>query len=526
MKASGLALLWRNGLSALGEIFLSHSKRTMIMKHAVERAAIWCAVIVGIVLFAETMRAMMLRGPWYDEFYTLYVTRSGSSWRDLLFNHWLTDNHPPLFYALSRATNWLGETVEQRRWVNLAVFAIGAGGVFCLGRSGDGTARRTIALFVIGLCAVTPALQFGAELRSNYLAFVSATLANIALVSFVYPHAEPSRRQSLGLILALTLALNVHYAATVIIMAIAGAFGARLVLARDWRGMARLMACGIVASLPLIVTLALQLGRIENNTRSFWIPPGINAARWTIQNVVVATLSTNWPLTLSGGIGIAWQARADWRERRLSSRLGLCLTLGAGVGLAIVLLLAIQTWRPFVISRYLIALIPAVLLPLAIGSEAVLRRLDKRAGAALLLLIAVSTLVSIQQNFRATVKLPSWNGTSAAVAAYVHQCPGTLVHVDTTGNAAVLALAPPDNALVVPQAYRWMAARYGFALEPDQSRRMAMVCPTIFWTDHAAGQKFTLRERIISLRQQGFSIRSATMQTIDDGWLLITYPDR
>ena len=79
---------------------------------------------------------------------------------------------------------------------------------------------------------------------------------------------------------------------------------------------------------------------------------------------------------------------------------------------------------------------------------------------------------------------------------------------------------------MVPQAYRWMAARYGFALEPDQSRRMAMVCPTIFWTDHAAGQKFTLRERIISLRQQGFSIRSATMQTIDDGWLLITYPDR
>ena len=78
--------------------------------------------IVIVSLVAAMSWAMRLRGPWYDEFYTLYVTRPDIPLSHA-FDRWLADNHPPLFYALVRATAKLGSTVEERRVVNLILFA-------------------------------------------------------------------------------------------------------------------------------------------------------------------------------------------------------------------------------------------------------------------------------------------------------------------------------------------------------------------------------------------------------------------
>ncbi len=65
------------------------------------------AVVYVTLVHAMTV-AMQLRGPWYDEFYTLLrrapwafpcLTPFTAGWRT---------NHPPLFYALARANDMAG----------------------------------------------------------------------------------------------------------------------------------------------------------------------------------------------------------------------------------------------------------------------------------------------------------------------------------------------------------------------------------------------------------------------------------
>ena len=74
-------------------------------------------VVVFVALVHAMTVAMQLRGPWYDEFYTLYVARPGSL--ALRLSPLAGGQSSPLFYALARATTWLGTTVEERRAVNL-----------------------------------------------------------------------------------------------------------------------------------------------------------------------------------------------------------------------------------------------------------------------------------------------------------------------------------------------------------------------------------------------------------------------
>ncbi|MET4898254.1 hypothetical protein RN629_14000 [Sphingomonadaceae bacterium jetA1] len=478
-------------------------------------------VIVLLTLMTAMVCAMRFRGPWYDEFYTLYVTRPGIP-LSLSIHHWLADNHPPLFYALVRATAWLGDAVEARRAVNLMLFS--GAGVQIAWRLRPAPLRRIGWVYAIAIAGAWPAIQRAAELRSNYLAFASAAVAVAALVAFDQYRARRPRLAWAMMALALLVAFNVHLAASIMMGGVVGAAILRRLLARDRRAAASLISAAMLAALPMLGHLALSFTRIEANTRQFWIQGGVNSARWAIETEVFHNLTGNIPVTLAAMIGTVLLARAAWRGRRLPPEADMALTLLLGWAMGCALLVALHLWRPFIIDRYLVALHPPLAMVLALGATALLDRLRGRVALLLYLAMTVAALATIRDQFARTIILPSWYDTGRAIATIRGRCPATRVQVDLAGNRAVLDSPPADNARVMPFAYAMVARRMGFPLASPADHSMDRHCPTLFWTEHVAGESVTADGLAAPLRAAGFPIGPVRLLRLGDGHVLMAWP--
>ncbi|WP_322963232.1 hypothetical protein [Sphingomonas fuzhouensis] len=478
---------------------------------------------VFVALVCAMVTAMRWRGPWYDEFYTLYVTRPGIP-LPYAFSRWLADNHPPLFYALSRATTWLGAAVEERRLLNLFILIAAAVQIaWWLIPHG---LRRIGWVFAVGLSCAWPAIDRAAELRSNYLAFAAAAVAVAALVAFDRGYRAQRRAEWVMLTLALLVAFNVHLAASMVVGSLAAAMILRRLLARDGPGAARLFAAATLAAIPMMIHIACSFERIESNTRDFWIKGGFRAARWAIQTELERNLSANLPITILAIIGFALLAYRSWRERRLAPMIDLAMTLAAGLALGCVVMIAIHLWRPFVIDRYLVTLHPPLAMILALGVAALLDRIRPLFAGLLCAVMTLSALATIRENMTRTWMQPSWYGTARTIAAIRRACPTTRVHIDWSGNQSTIAAPPVENRAVFPFAYHIVAARFGFPLNAAGDHTMPRDCPTLFWTEHVPGHAGTTQGLAAALRAQGFPIGRARLMRVDDGYVLVTRPTR
>lgn len=480
------------------------------------------AVVYVTLVHAMTV-AMQLRGPWYDEFYTLYVARPGAP-LPYAFHRWLADNHPPLFYALARATTWLGTTVEERRVVNLFLFVL-AGIQLAWWLIPRGL-RRIGWIYAVALASAWPAIDRVAELRSNYLAFVAAAVAVAALIGFDRGYRTHRKAEWVMLTLALLVAFNVHLAASMIVGGLAAAMILRRMIARQWPSAARLLAAASIAAMPLLIQLVMSFGQLDANTRHFWIEGGLTRARWAIQGEIESSLSANLPITILAIIGFGWLAHRSWRERRLAPRADLAVTLGVGLAIACAVMVAVHLWRPFIMSRYLVALHPPIAMMLALGAAALLDRVRPLFVTILSVLMSLAALAAIHANMVRTVAQPSWYGTGRAIATIRRNCPTTRIHVDASGNRLVMATPPSENRDVFPFAYRIVADHFGFPIADPRDRTIPRDCPTLFWTEHVAGQPDTARELAMRLRAAGFPIGRARLQRIGYGRVLLTWPTR
>lgn len=506
------------------------------------------AVIVLLTgaLLAAQIHAMAARGPWYDEFYTFYVTSRQFGWPEALSRHWLADNHPPLFYALSRATDWLGDTIEARRRVNLlaevAAFAVAA---LALRRAG--TRHLPLAAgFLAFLVAQGPAIVSAAELRSYFVSFAASALTVLLLTtrwldgpfhardlgsdrpSSGRPRPDsprPDRRHQAALVAVLLVAFNTHIATSLICGATLALFIAAALLRRDLAQARALLWPGLVAGGILVAITAAQLPLWEANTRAFWIAPGFGPARWAIEMALIRALTANLLLTACGALGLLLLAADTLRRRQADRSLEAAVILGAGAAAALALALAIHlAWRPFIIERYLTALLPVLGIILALGCARVLRLAGRLAGsgaaAVLLLAIAALSLVTLVDHTRATIAKTTWAGTAAPIGAAAARCPDTAVHINPARwNADLVALAPADNAAVVPFAYRTMAARHGFTIEPAGSRRVSPTCPTLFWAEQGQRHRATAAEILRDVQTDGFPLHEIRVRRIGDGWV-------
>ncbi|WP_232493470.1 hypothetical protein [Novosphingobium kaempferiae] len=464
------------------------------------------------------------RGPWYDEFYTQFVSRPELPWGTALTGSWLPDNHPPLYYALARASAWLGE-IEYHRLLNLGIGALAVAGGIVVVRDVPRLATTGTAL-VMAVAANHWTMLAGTELRSYFLSLCAGAVLALSLCAIRMTGSGGSRGRRAVYWIAALLAFNTHIVTSLTAAALVAPFLAAALLRRDLTE-ARIIALPpLVGGLVLCTVAAVQLPYWLGNTTVFWIGEGFAPAYWAMHYAVLRTAEAN-PLLLAGALaGAALMARDVALRRQPSAEAGaLALLVGGGV-LAIVGLVALHLLRPLVIEKYLMALVAMEMVGLALAFARMLRALGPRIGALTLAVTAAASIPGLIQSTTSAVMHRSWFASGRAVAAEAALCPGTVIHGGDWWNDDVLALQPQDNARVVPYAYRAVADRLGFRLAPAGSHSLSRNCPTIFWGEHDNKLVFDRDHVAARLRAEGFPDLPLTFRRIGSGWIAVTPPRR
>lgn len=499
-------------------------RRGTLPGQADPRPALLAAALAALGLAWALGWAALHRGPWYDEFFTWFVTRPGRPFIAALRGSWLADNHPPLFNALAWAGAHLAGTLEELRLLNLAALGAALAGGWVL-------VRRTpqwwtlAALLLVTLAANETLLRSGAELRSYFFSLCAGAVVSLALVIGWLEGQLAERGQGAVLWAALLVGFNLHILTSVILGTLVLPFVLAAWLARRRALLRQMLVPALVGGASFVAVALIQLPHWQSNTASFWIPGGLGAAWDAIEYAVLrAGLANLLALTAALG-GAALLARQALAERRLPPTLQAMLLLGAGITLGAALLIALHLLRPVVTERFLAAMVPAVALGMALGVDAALRRLPAPAAAAVLLGACALSLWALAGNARHTVQRNSWEGSAARIGALVRACPDSPVHVDpATWNAFTMALPPADNRLVFGQAHALMAQRHGFRLEPGASRRISATCPTLFWAEHDTRREWDEAAILARLRARGFAVERVWQSRIGDGWIAANRP--
>lgn len=485
-----------------------------------QRAA--AAIAALVALAAALAQAALARGPWYDEFYTQYVSRPDRPWLEALRTSWLPDNHPPFFYMLMRATAWLGP-IETHRLVNLAFAALAISGGWAIIRD-EPRLRAPAALLVLLLAANRWTMLSGTELRSYFISLCVGALLSLALAGIWLSPLRGGRAKRIVYALTVLVAFNTHIVTTLISGALIAPFFAAAMLSRDKMRLRALFPAPLAAGLVFACIAAIQLPYWSHNTQVFWIPGGLAAARLSMQYAALRTMEAN-PLILIGSAAGAVLLLRDWiLTRRIPSSLALSLLTGTGIALALGVVGAIHLARPFVTEIYLVAGMGALTWTMALTCARLLSALPRRVETLLLALGLAASGIALVGNAGAAAHRNSWLGTGRLIARTVARCPDATVHIDPFWNADVMAMAPADNRRVAPWAYQVVAAQLGFRIAPTTSRYLSGICPNLFWAEHQAGRHLDAASALRHIQQGGFAIRSIALYHIGNGWVASDRP--
>lgn len=484
-------------------------------------------LLVGSALFLALAWIVAKRAVYYDELFTLYVTGSQFGWYEALTRHWLFDNHPPLYYALSRATAGFGESAGARRILNLLIaLAAFAAGATAAGRRRGSAGDRVALASVYFLCLASQdaVFPFAAELRSYFLSWCTIAVLTLSITTLWLDGAPLSQSRRAVLFGSILVAFNIHILTSVLATSLILPFVALALARRDWRRLRMLTLPAAMSGLIFCGTVAVQAGNWMSNTTAFWIPSGIDQVTGSYALIAQYATSANWLLTFAGMGGLALLAAEAIRRRMLSAELELALLIATGLVLVCLAGLAIHMWRPMVVPKYFVGMFPMIAMILALGFCAMSRQLSPMVGGALLVASVGLSLISIGRSASQASAQPGWDQAARVIAREVSACPDTTVHAEMNWNRAQMRMPPPDSAQVVPWAYHYVAGQHGFTLEPENSRRMSKDCPTIFW-GYAAGEDPPDMALLVEYEQtQGFPINRLEFYRIHEGWIGSTQP--
>jgi hypothetical protein len=475
-----------------------------------------------LLLAAVLVWVCLHRGPWYDEFYTQYVTRPQVPWITALRESWLADNHPPLFYVLARASAWAGP-IAQHRLLNLAIGCVAVLGCAAIVRDVPRLAFAGAGL-LLELAANHWMLIAGSELRSYFLSLCAGAVLALGLCAIRIEGGAGGRARRAAYWVAALLAFNTHIVTSLTCAALVAPFLAAALLRRDWAEARAIGLAPLVAGAMLVAITAFQLPTWLANTQVFWIPPGLWEARWAVEWALIRTLEAN-PVVLLGafaGAGLmAWEVLVRRRRSGMAGALALSM---AGVVLALAGLVALHLLRPMLIEKYLMAVIAAVAVGIALAFARLLQAFGPRLRLATLAAALAATVLAIVHNVPVATARVTWFESGRAIAAHLARCPDTRVYADPRWNDDVLAMMPRDNRQVVPFAYRYVADALGFALAPAGARALSPTCPTIFWGEHDSAHRWDEPRVEARLRARGFAVSRLEFQRIGEGWIAIAHP--
>ena len=489
---------------------------------------------VMLLAFSSGLAAILVaaysHGLWYDELFTLYVTRPGLELGFALRNYWLADNHPPLYYFMSWATNFLGDAVEPRRLLNLTGF-FGACLVLAQVWRKDAIDRGILTLFVLGMLASQGFAGLAAELRSYFLSLLVPGLLAILLVALRVPREEANHRNHfkqtaimLGLVSA--VALNLHFITTIVSCALLGAFFLRAVIQKDRATRNTVCIVGVIGIIPFLVFTAYAFSNLEANTRNFWAEPGLRAGGHILAETALRSSIDIWPLVVLAVPAIGGLIHRLLHRRPLDRFDIDLLTLFGALGLFVAALFAVQSIRPVIVDYYLVCATGPATLLCAMGAGRTLGQLPDGASRVVLVFLGAWSLIMLGHNTLRSLDWPSSYTPSAQfVRDVVRDCPTTIVHRDPYPHKELTALPPDENRVVSLMSYQVLADRYRFDLAPWDSRAMSRECPTLFWSNNDNARDRT-EAVLYRLRAQGYPVSRLRRHQLGSGVVHAAPPER
>jgi hypothetical protein len=469
---------------------------------------------VGCVFLACGVYAALERGPWIDEFWTLWFSQHDVTLGELLRSRWVADYNPPLFSFW----HWLaslafGSAQLPHRLLNLLAvawvlyFVIGAARRYP-------ASTNVLVIHAMLMLSLPAAVPYFAELRSYFAQIAIFQVLMGVLIVAADRAADIDWRRDRWLVvvaaLSVYMALNIHYISTVLAGPV---IGAAIVLSwrRGQRRWALLLACAaLLSALPLFAFYLLHHRYLVGEMQGFWVTGGVLQGLRVFRAAVVDALVAN---PLAGALAAAaalvwvgdWARRrwAGWSERIFAPALAQQLTparrrRGLLVALALALvafgaaMLVLQARHPLLMDRYLFSfqVVVAGMLALVIA-EAAARR------TVLLWLLCAGAVLALAASARETPK-QHWDVTARKVAEVVRDCPSTTVYVATAPRPIP---APPALPTVLEWAHRLQGQRFGFDVHPIDLHAGKLpaapdACPAVLWLEHVKGL-----ERLTGVRE-------------------------
>jgi hypothetical protein len=441
------------------------------------RWTFWLAT--AVITATMFLYAIILRGPWFDEYCTLRISQASVPLATLFHDRWLPDTHPILFNAWATLIARLGVTsvIGGRLVSNFPALAVLLLITMRFVRRSprDGAFYLIFVLLVLSMPWTVTA--FG-NFRSVFwqIAGMAIMVQAARFIATTDHDLDTAREQDIAVIACFGVfaAIALHFAS-----GLAGAAVVAVVLAfawvRDLRKWAALVfVTGLLSCGFMVGSAWMQIGHWQGDIAEPWIRTGAVAGLLAIVGRIAIAL-VHVPVPLIAG---ARHIRATMKEQA-----GFLGMMASGTALAVAILMIVNAIQPIIVPRYLVGLsVPVVAIVAALGGRSAARHRWFAATAAMAAAISILTVAARGYDGQ-------WRDNAQRIAAIVRSCPGTAVYAMSgwliDGDSRDRA-SPPSQAIYAT-GYGDLARALGFRLtmiSGSTRPQPAADCPTLLWVEH------------------------------------------
>jgi hypothetical protein len=455
-----------------------------------DRQATPSFVISVTLLYALALMTLLVataprHGPWFDEFWTRFLSDPSIALDNAFLNRWVEDVHPPLFSFLARVSSKVWRLpIEQARLLNLIPAAFTVAYLATIARLVP-RERPFLAVLAISVGASPFFVEYIAEFRSYFTgmcAFLALTATLVAQDRLTQEDGVTTKTGLwLGYVASLAVCLNIHYLTTAMTAVMVAVFGLAAAYRKDWHRFWTYLASGTLLCLPFIAFVAYQYTTIERISADYWLKTAMLPALEMLMGALLVPISG-----ARTAVMVVWLAAAILIIRQTSPRRPdrTIAPLAIAIAAEILLLLVYTRLTAAMTERYLI--------PLSILAAALISILLCRKIYASRLLLALFAATNFAAAVVAAVPRWSdlrWDEAAIYLAERQHACPGArIIPMQQDPNDHT-----PNTIENYNEAYGYMARKWGLTLGPvdiPSSRPRDPACPDYYWADHffAAGK--------------------------------------
>jgi hypothetical protein len=427
------------------------------------------------------------RGPWLDEFWSLWVSDGTISLETILKTRWLVDIHPPMYPALLYAVSKLIPLdIISGRLLNLAPLFLSAAFLIYM-YSTDRRLKRFIFLFSLAIASSYYFAAYFPELRSYFVGLCSFSVMIICLRKFCEDLNDLHETSGNGIwtafFISVFVCLNFHYITALFSAIVVATFGWYFLFRRRIDYFLKFTAVGILSAIPLLAFAITNVIFLKTTSGSFWIDTSTLEGISMILKVLVKATAPQFVLCLV----IAGLIARGWRNGKLSGLnetgiLNFSVLLAISIALFVPTLVMINLKLPIIQERYV--------MPLAICCLAIISNICELADfnrkivrtAFIMNCIILTLFFGIRTSMQ-----ERWYASARIVKQHLESCPSSRVIASVWKPSGVR-----NEELVVKLGYEYTSKTFSIPLdhlEVSGTSSRSNTCPDIIWIEHVDKRK-------------------------------------